>query len=227
MSLPSFRVTALRRREQHPNLVAAWGFDEGIGTTARDSSEHNLPLTLSGTATWAAGHTGGFSLSNAGSGSALNANWTTLTNPVTLMCWARPTDLTAGSSRPLVGIWSGTDTTTSTQFAIWAQRGDFSTSNVLQGNVRVGGGLVAVNEAALAVNTWVHLALTYDGSTIRLYRGGTEVSTFSITGSINTGTFNFLAVPNPASAQIDDVRIFNSALSAAEIVDFMGIPVAP
>ena len=48
MSLPSFRVSALRRREQYPGLVAAWGFDEGTGTIARDSSEHNLPLTLSG-----------------------------------------------------------------------------------------------------------------------------------------------------------------------------------
>lgn len=227
MSLPSFRVTAVRRREQHPNLIAAWGFDEGTGTTARDSSEHNLPLTLSGSATWGAGHSGGTSLSNAGSGGATRTNWTSLSVPVTIMCWARPTDLTSGSNRPLIGMWSGSDASTSTQFAIWAQRGDFSTSNVLQGNVRVDGGLVAVNHTALTLNTWVHVALSFDGTTIRLFRDGVEVNAVANTGAIGAGTYTFLAVPSPANAQVDDVRVFNAALSTAQIASFMGDPVAP
>jgi hypothetical protein len=227
VSLPSFRVSALRRREQHPNLIAAWGFDEGSGTTARDSSEHNLTLTLSGGVTWATGHTGGNALANAGSGTAIHTNWTSLSNPVTIMCWARPLDLTAGTSRPLIGIWDGTDATAATQIAIWAQRSDFSTSNVLQGNVRIGGGLVAINHTALTVNTWVHLALSFDGTTIRLFRDGTEVTTISNTGSIGAGTYSFLVVPNPTNAQVDDVRVFNTALTAAQVAGFMGDPVAP
>jgi len=227
MSLPAFRVSALRRREQHPNLIAAWGFDEGTGTTARDSSEHNLPLTISGSATWVAGHTGGTAIANAGSGGATRANWTSLSSPATIMCWARPTDLTAGTSRPLIGVWSGTDSSTSTQMALWAQRGDFSTSNVLQGNVRVDGGLVAVNHTALTLNTWVHVALSFDGTNLRLFRDGTEVSTFSNTGSIGAGTYNFLVVPSTTNAQVDDVRVFNTALTAAQVASFMGDPVAP
>jgi len=227
VSLPAFRATAIRRREQHPNLVAAWGFDEGSGTTARDSSEHNLPLTISGGGTWVAGHTSGSALSNSGSGGGTNANWTTLSSPVTIMCWARPTDLTSGTSRPLIGVWSGTDSSSSTQIALWAQRGDFSTPNVLQGNVRVSGGLVAVNHTALTLNTWVHVALSYDGTTVRLYRDGVEVNTFANTGNIGAGTYNFLAVPSTANGQVDDVRIFNAALTATEIAGFMGDPVAP
>lgn len=227
MSLPSFRVSAFRRREQSPNLLAAWGFDEGVGTTARDSSEHSLPLTISGAATWAAGHTGGTAIANSGIGSATRASWTSLGSPVTIMGWARPTDLTAGTSRPLFGVWSGADTSTSTQFAIWAQRADFSTSNVLQGNVRVDGGLVAVNHTALALNTWVHVALSFDGTTIRLFRDGIEVSSFANTGGINAGTYTFLVVPDSANAQVDDVRVFNTALTAAQVAGFMGDPVAP
>lgn len=227
MSLPSFRVSALRRREQFPGLIAAWGFDEGTGTTARDSSEHNVPLTTSGAVTWVTGHSGGFALENNGTGTALNTNWTTLGTPATIMCWAKPTDLTAGTNRPLIGVWNGTDANTSTEFALWAQRGDFSTSNVLQGNARIGGGLVAVNQTALTLNTWVHVALTYDGSTLRLYRDGTEVSNFSITGSITTGTFDFIVVPSGAHAQVDDVRVFSAALTAAQVASFMGDPVAP
>lgn len=227
MSLPSFRAATFRMHEQYPNLVAAWGFDEGTGTTARDSSEHNLPLIISGSATWVAGHTGGTAIANASTGGATRASWTSLSSPATVMCWARPTDLTAGTSRPLVGVWSGTDSTTSTQFGIWAQRADFSTSNVLQGNVRVDGGLVAINHTALTLNTWVHLALSFDGSTIRLYRDGTQVNSIANTGGITGGTYNFLAVPSTANGQVDDVRIFNAALSAAQIVDFMNTPVAP
>lgn len=227
MSLPSFRVSALRKREQFPSLVAAWGFDEGTGTTARDSSEHNLPLTISGAATFVAGHSGGTAIANSGTGAATAASWTNLSSPVTIMCWAKPTDLTAGTNRPLIGIWSGTDPTTSTEIALWAQRGDFSTANVLQGNVRIGGGLVAANHTALALNTWVHLALAFDGSSIHLFRGGVEVATVSNTGSITGGTFNFLVVPNAANAQVDDVRVFNASLTAAQVTSFMGDPVAP
>ncbi|HET7302698.1 MAG TPA: LamG domain-containing protein [Candidatus Saccharimonadales bacterium] len=227
MSLPSFRATALRRREQHPNLIAAWGFDEGTGTTARDSSEHNLPLTLSGSVTWVTGHSGGTALENNSTGTALATNWTSLGTPVSMMCWAKPTDLTAGTNRPLIGVWNGTDANTSTEFALWAQRGDFSTANVLQGNARIGGGLVTANHTALALNTWVHLALTYDGSTLRLYRDGTEVSNFGITGTVATGTFDFIVVPSGAHAQVDDVRVFNTALTAAQVASFMGDPVAP
>jgi len=124
-------------------------------------------------------------------------------------------------------VWSGTDSSSSTQIALWAQRGDFSTPNVLQGNVRVSGGLVAVNHTALTLNTWVHVALSYDGTTVRLYRDGVEVNTFTNTGSIGAGTYNFLAVPSTANGQVDDVRIFNAALTAAEVASFMGDPVAP
>lgn len=227
MSLPSLRVSALRRREQYSSLIATWGFDEGTGTAARDSSEHNLPLTLSGSTTWVAGHSGGTAVSNAGTGGAIRTSWTSLSSPVTIMCWARPTDLTAGTNRPLIGVWSGTDSSTSTQIAIWAQRGDFSTSNVLQGNVRIGGGLVAANHTALTINTWVHLALAFDGSSIHLFRNGTEVTTVANSGSITGGTFNFLVVPDSANAQVDDVRVFNASLNAAQVTSFMGDPVAP
>jgi hypothetical protein len=225
--LPSFRASAIRRREQHPNLVAAWGFDEGAGTTARDSSEHNLPLAISGAATWVAGHTGGSAIANAGTGGATRVAWTSLGSPITIMCWARPTDLTAGSNRPLIGIWDGPDSTASTEIALWAQRGDFSTANVLQGNVRIGGGLVTANHTALLLNTWVHLAVSFDGLAIHLFRDGVEVSTVNNTGTINGGTFNFLVAPSSANAQIDDVRVFNAALSAAQVAGYMHDPVAP
>lgn len=227
MSLPSFRVTSLRRREWHPNLLAAWSFDEGTGTIARDSSGSAQTLTVGASATWVTGHTGRAIANTNGTSAAANRTWN-VSSPITIMGWARPTDLTLGTIRPLFGIWSGSDSSSGSQCVIWAQRSDFSTANVLQGNVRVDGGLVAVNHTALTLNTWVHLALTYDNSTIRLFRNGVEVGTVPNTGTITPGSFFFHIAPNPDGyAEVDDVRVFNTALNAAQIAGFMGDPVAP
>ena len=42
--------------------------------------------------------------------------------------------------------------------------------------------------AQLAVNTWTHLAATYDGSVLRMYVNGVQVSTRTIGGNILTST---------------------------------------
>ena len=228
-AIPSLRVSALRYREQYPNLIGAWGFDEGSGSTTADSSAHGLTLTLDAGVTWATGHSGGTALENAGSGAAGGAhvarNITDST--MTIMGWARPLDLTAGSTRPLFGFWDVANTSGSTWVAIWAQRGNFSTPNVLQGNVRAGGNLNAVNSSsALTVNVWTHLALSYDGTTMRLYQDGTQVASTSQPGAAFTGSAFINILPDPANAQVDDVRFFGTALTQAEIQAFMQQPVA-
>src|SRR5712692_7047016 len=42
--------------------------------------------------------------------------------------------------------------------------------------------------AALPRNTWSHLAGTYDGTTLRLYVDGTQVTSTAVTGSIVRST---------------------------------------
>jgi hypothetical protein len=75
---------------------------------------------------------------------------------------------------------------------------------------------------ALAVNTWSHVAGTYDGATLRLYVNGALVVSQAFTGPIFTSTGALRIGGNAIwgeyfTGRIDDLRIYNRALSLAEI----------
>jgi hypothetical protein len=92
----------------------------------------------------------------------------------------------------------------------------------------VGEGLIggvntkAIGTAALATNTWTHLATTYDGAALRLYVNGTLVRTTAVTGAIATST-NPLQIGGDSifgqyfAGTIDEVRIYNTALTQTQI----------
>ena len=76
--------------------------------------------------------------------------------------------------------------------------------------------------AALALNVWTHLAATYDGSAVRLYVDGAQVGQLLYTGSIQTSNAVLRIGGNSVRAEwfqglIDEVRVYNRALSAAEV----------
>jgi len=83
--------------------------------------------------------------------------------------------------------------------------------------------------AALTANTWTHLAATYDGATMRLYVNGVQVASRAQTGAIATST-NPLQIGGDSiygqyfAGRIDEVRIYNRALSAAQIQSDMNTP---
>jgi hypothetical protein len=84
----------------------------------------------------------------------------------------------------------------------------------------------------LAANTWVHLAATYDGANQRLYVNGVQVSTRVQTGSILTSTGALRIGGNSVfgeyfNGRIDEVRIYNRALTQAEIASDMNVGVTP
>src|SRR5207248_2463970 len=69
---------------------------------------------------------------------------------------------------------------------------------------------------------WHHLAATWDGATLRLYLDGSQVSTAVGTGSINASTQPLNIGRGPAtgnyfSGAVDEVAIYGSALTAAQI----------
>ena len=73
----------------------------------------------------------------------------------------------------------------------------------------------------LPINTWTHLALTYNGSTLTLYRNGVAVANSNVSGTLSPTTLN-LQIGGSQFGEyfkglIDEVRIYNRALTATEI----------
>ena len=100
------------------------------------------------------------------------------------------------------------------------------------GGGRFGGAGVQVNgTAALVVGTWTHLAVTYDGATMRLYVNGVQVATRARTGNMVTSA-NPLQIGGDSiygqffTGLIDEVRVYNQARTATEIQADMTTPIA-
>ena len=86
--------------------------------------------------------------------------------------------------------------------------------------------------AVLSTTAWTHLAATYDGSTLRFYVNGTQAGSRSVSGSMVTSANPLRIGGNLVwgeyfRGQIDEVRIYNGALTQSQIQADMATPVSP
>jgi len=229
-----FLLSGIAHAEIPPGPVAAYSFDEGAGTTLLDASGNGFNGTLANGPIWTTGRHGSalqFDATDDGNddndprvvlGRAINIP----DPPLTISAWVNPTDYV--DYRAIISKRdSGSEVRLDLGLAM-------DSGHVYLWN----GGLNSFSYAP-PVNSWTYLAVVADGSGTRLYVNGTLQETIGAialgtNASANTviggtgegpGGYN-----DPFKGKIDDLRIYNRALSAAEIQADMNatvVPVAP
>jgi hypothetical protein len=204
-------------------LVAAWGFEETGGTATADASGNGHTGTLVNGPARVAGRYGqGLSFDGVNDlVTVADSALLDLTTGMTLSAWVRPTT-TSGWRTVLLKEAPGT-----LAYGLYSSGDGVRPS----GYVRVGGNdSAAIGPSALSTTAWSYLAVTYDGTTIRLYVNGTQVATQARTGAMSASANPLQIGGNNVwsewfSGLIDEVRVYNRALTAAEITTDMNTPV--
>ena len=201
--------------------MAAYSFNQGSGTQVPDSSGQANHGQL-GTATWSTAGKNGGALAFNGTTSRVTVPDSAslhLTTGMTLEAWVFPTNTTS-TWKDIV--YKGDDT-----FYITSSSPNFRPAV----GVRTTGAPVdTFGTAQLPVNTWSHVAATYDATTVRLYVNGVEVATRAKTGSLMASTQPLEIGGDHIygsyfTGRLDDVRVYSSALTAAQIQQDMAAAV--
>jgi glucose/arabinose dehydrogenase/chitodextrinase len=197
-----------------PVPVAAYSFNEGTGTTVADASGTGNGGTI-GSATWTGAGKYGGALSFNGTNAKVtiaDAPSLRLTSAMTLEAWVNPTAI-PNAWRDL--LYKGDDN-------YYLSASSTTSSRPAAGGIFSGSYGETFGTSALALNTWTHLATTYDGATLRLWVNGVQVSSKAQTGTLKTSS-NPLTIGGDSiygqyfSGLIDEVRVYNVARTQAQI----------
>jgi hypothetical protein len=196
-----------------------WAFDEGVGTTATDSSVRANHGTLIGPPAWTAG-VGGSGLDFGGSSERVlvpDHASLDLTNKITIAAWLRPNVTTTQYvvKKARLGQTNGYELSLSSGGQVFVRFNQATSGNTYR--------LLSTSAFPHDGNTWFHVAATFDGSTIRMYVNGELESTLAAPGLViatNSLALSFGAQDDGAAAfegSLDSVNIFNRALGINDL----------
>ncbi len=206
-------------------LVGYWDFEEGTGTTANDQSGNSNDGTLTYMATgtpwttgitpFSGGRTGGTALSFDGTDDYVNADGVasgdeTTWQGITTMAWVKHTSFSPSHQEIIRfgnNMMGGANLQTT----------GYECNLNYPAVIRAGrGGEVIPN-----LNQWYHVVCTYDKNNLILYVDGVEADRDATTTDIQgISTFRISRQPDlnrQVNGKIDEVRIYNRALSSEEI----------
>lgn len=219
-------------------LIAEYNFENQVGGTYADISGNGFDLTRGPQATDVTGYHG----SNAIEASPNNTQGTfgagayrvypggsPLGNPVTLLMWAKIPDISSdaiylsayndsGRQDP-VGIAAASD---GSVYSWWYDQANIASPSP-----------ISITPGLIANNTWAHIAAVFiPGTSVTLYVNGVVATTYGWQGGGSNTFYNtwetlLLGSSRWGSDQttLDDVRIYNEALSGPTITTLMNTPV--
>ena len=188
-----------------PNLVGWWKFDEGSGDIAIDSSGNGFDIPLQDNL-WADGMFGG-AVHFPGQGQGQKGGFVYSNNAITVCAWVWHEAFRTGQVERYV--------TAEPEIAVIRKEAD----GRLHFYINTGGSLRHLHVSdVLAEGQWHHVAGTWDGLTQRLYLNGVEIASQTPGGVLGTTSGLRLSnTPEPLNGMLDDVRVYNRALTMHEI----------
>jgi hypothetical protein len=207
-------------------LAGAWGFEAGSGTTAIDSSGNGNDATFVGAPTWQAAGRFGNAISFDGIDQSLVIpdpanNSLDFTQSFTLSAWVQPSAIhtdyrvvmakanSVVGSGPMYELFASVDSVTCPAIGSGAAAGLLHVNGI-------SGPTFVVCGAPLATGIWTHLAVTYDGFNLLLYRNGVLEATAPATGIMEPSSGPFQIGASEFGEQfagaLDEPRAYNYAL---------------
>jgi len=214
MILPASYLNGFAPRDGQPLYPSLWtgcvgAWNPGLGpsgSTLRDNSGLGNHGTLTNGPTFAPSG-GRYAMSFDGVDDYVNASGKTFIGEKTITAWIYST----GSVR--CGIFGTRVGNNGCAFVLNSP----SAGNLRYYHTTVGDSNCA---AAVAVNIWTHVAVSYSAALIIFFKNGSQIATATSFATEITTTSKWIGAEDSTSVfagQIDDVRIYNRALSPDEI----------
>jgi hypothetical protein len=202
-----------------PAIVGRWQMEEGSGSLINDSSPYNNHGNLIGSPSWVSGVTYGSALSLNGSSQYAfipDSPSLNITQAITLMAWIKPavTGTQYIIKKAVIAATDGYELSLSSAGTVFVRFNQATQANIFR--------IDSKRMYSDILNSWIHIAATYNGSVIRLYVDGIEDSASAASFSIATNNLSLgIGAQSDGTTLfngcIDDARIYNYALSPVEI----------
>lgn len=202
-------------------LVFYHAYNEGDGNTAKDLSGNGHDGVIE-KPNWVDGKFGkALEFAGSGSGTFVTIENTETLNVDTCTFMAWIFSHSWDGTRQIVGKSVHGGCSGRGQYGLFSENGSFKL------RFETEAGRSDITTTLPATNQWVHIAFTNDGTTGTIYIDGKEEMTGNVTGKLNTNTDPLRISEdcdrpnNVFDGVIDEVRLWNRALSENEITSYM------
>ena len=213
-ALSSDEISDLYKTSRGP--VAHWSFDEGEGNIAHDGSGNDNDGTLENGPVWVAG------ISYSGLDfdgeddyvEVSDSDSLDIDEEITIGAWIKMNEMT-DHHQVIVAKWYGGTESYVLEFR--------PNSKIIQMRLA---GEYCISETETEIDIWNYVTGTYNGAVAKLFIDGSEIMSCDFSGSISVGdsplaigAHSYAGDRNPFNGKMDEVSIWNRALSSEEIAD--------